>query len=297
MRGRISGRRGGNPNGVWIGKNYSAFSAVVMRQKPYWAGDIFDGKNTCVEFAYDNYHFMVINLEYNANQTVLTWMQNILKNYPNMNVIIATHNFLNGYGGYGWTGNSADVAWATNFESILNNYPNVFMTVNGHCIGEGSGFNKKVGNREEIFFNMQENNSQTGAATERIYTFNMNNPSTPVVIARTFETSGTYLTDQIDQFNFSTNLNAYSPTTVTLPAYTNFWGSNGNSISFNNSISLMGFSQNANALTFKSLNLNGVTSTFTATTTGTNMVINNYDSGSSISYIVNGSGTAIQLLH
>jgi hypothetical protein len=109
--------------------------------------------------------------------------------------------------------NPADVKWATNFENLLNNYPNVFMTLSGHCVGDGgSAYNKKVGNREEIYFNMQENYSKTGAATARIYAFNMNNPAKPIVTAFTYQTFGTpqYLTDPEDQFSFTTNLNAYS---------------------------------------------------------------------------------------
>ena len=88
-----------------------------MRQQPYWVGDIIDGKDTAVQFTYGNYHFMVINIEYDANQTVLDWMQTLLKCNPNVNVIVATHNFLNGDGTYGYTFYPPDVTWATNFEN------------------------------------------------------------------------------------------------------------------------------------------------------------------------------------
>ena len=216
---------GGGPNGSWIGGNYPAFNVTIMRQQPYWVGDIFDGKDTAVKFNYDNYHFMVINIEYNANQTVTDWIQTLLKCNPNVNVIVAAHNFLNGYGKYGYTINPADVKWATNFEKLLNNYPNVFMTVNGHSVGDGgSAYNKKVGNREEMYFNMQENVSRMGAATARIYTFNMLNPAKPIVTAYTYETFGTpqYLNDPKDQFNFSTSLIAYTPSNVSIAANTTF---------------------------------------------------------------------------
>ena len=85
----------------WLGGNYPAFNVTAMRQQPYWVGDINDGKDTAVQFTYGSYHFMVINIEYDANQTVLDWMQTLLKCNPNVNVIVATHNFLNGYGTYG----------------------------------------------------------------------------------------------------------------------------------------------------------------------------------------------------
>ncbi|MGD0203015.1 MAG: metallophosphoesterase [Candidatus Bathyarchaeia archaeon] len=282
----------GNPNLSWLGGNYPAFNVTAMRQKPYWVGDISDGKDTAVQFTYDNYHFMVINIEYDANSTVLGWMQTLLKCNPNVNVIVATHNFLNGNGTYG-TASHKDVTWATNFENLLNNYPNVFMTLNGHAanIG-GSAYHKRVGNREEIFFNMQENDNKQGAATARIYAFNMSDPANPVVTAYTYQTFGTpqYLTDPADQFSFSTNLTSYSPSTVSIAANTNFWGANDHSLSFANSTTLNGFSQYGTALTFNNLTLNGVTSNFTVTAIGANIVISSYNSNSSISYAVSGSG-------
>ena len=265
-----------------------------MRQQPYWAGDISDGKDTAVQFTYGNYHFMVINIEYDANQTVLDWMQTLLKCNPNVNVIVATHNFLNGDGGYGYTSNPSDVTWATNFENLLNNYPNVFMTLNGHDIGDGgTAYNKRVGNREEIFFNMQEVDNQQGAATARIYAFNMSDPANPVVTAYTYQTYGTpqYLTDPADQFSFSTNLTPYSSSTITIAANTNFLGASDNSVSFANPITLNGFSQNGTALTFNNLTLNGVTSNFTVTAIGADIVISSFNPDSSISYAVSGSGS------
>ncbi len=282
----------GNPNSGWLGGNYPAFNVTAMRQQPYWVGDINYGKDTAVKFSYDNYHFMVINIEYDANPTVLDWMETLLECNPNVNVIVATHNFLNGAGEYGLPFYPPDEAWATNFENLLNNYPNVFMTINGHSISTGLADNKRVGHREEIFFNRQEVDKQTGAATARIYTFNMSNPANPVVNAYTYQTYGIpqYLTDPKNQFNFSANLTRYSPSTVSVTANTNFLEANDHSVSFAKSITLNGFSQNGDALTFNNLTLNGATSSFTVTALGANIVINNYDSNS-INYAVSGSGS------
>jgi len=81
------------------GPKYPAFNVTIIRQEPYWVGDIFDGKNTAVQFTYGTFHFMIVNIEYNANATVLDWMQTLIKTNPDVNVIVATHNFLNGAGG------------------------------------------------------------------------------------------------------------------------------------------------------------------------------------------------------
>jgi hypothetical protein len=168
------------------------------------------------------------------------------------------------------------------------------MTLNGHDANDGgTAYNKRVGNREEIFFNMQEVDNQTGAATARIYAFNMSDPANPVVTAYTYQTYGTpqYLTDSLDQFSFSTHLTPYSPSTVSIAANTNFWGANDKSVSFANSTTLTGFSQYGDVLTFNNLTLNGVTSNFTVTAIGANIVISSYNPNSGISYAVSGSGS------
>lgn len=281
----------GNPDSGWLGGNYPAFNVTIMRQEPYWVADIFDGTSTAVKFSFANYHFMIINVEYNANQTVLDWMQTLINTNPNANIIVATHNFLNGNGTYG-TRNKADVVWATNFQKILKTDPNVFMTLNGHDTDYAPAYNMKVGNKEEIFFNRQELDNQTGAATARIYTFDMSDPANPNVLVSTYQTYGTphYLVDSADQFNFASSLIPYVNSTVSVPAGTDFLGASGYSMSFAASATLQNFSQNGDALTFTGLTLNDATSSFTASTVGANIIINNFNS-TLISYTVSGNGT------
>jgi hypothetical protein len=284
----------GNPNGSWLGTNYPAFNVTMIRQKPYWVGDIFDGKNTAVQFAYRNYHFMIINIEYNANQTVLDWMQTLIKTNPNVNVIVATHDFLNGGGTYG-TSKTADALWAINFEKLLDNYPSVFMTINGHAASSSpmAAFNKRVGGREEIFFNRQDLDKQQGAACARIYTFEMSEPSNAVVNVCTYQTLKNvgYLTDPQDQFSFTANLRRYSPSIISVLQGNDFLEANGRSVGFTKSATLEGFSQHGNALMFDNLTLNGVTSNFTVSAVGANILLNKYDPNSGIAYTVSGSGS------
>jgi hypothetical protein len=289
----------GNENGDWIGgEGYSAFNAATMQNALYWVASVFNGTSTAVQFSYGNYHFMVINIAYDSNQTVIDWMQTLLKCNPNDNVIVATHNFLNGVGGYGYTTSPNDVDWAKNFEKILSNYSNVFMTLDGHDIGEGVAYNQKVGNREEIFFNRQEIDAQAGAACARIYTFNMSNPNRPIVNAYTYQVYSNpqggpqYLTDQTNQFSFTSNITAYSPLTASVASGTPFLGASGFSTSFVSPITLAGYNQTGDLLRFYNLTLNGVISNLTLSSVGVNIVINNYNS-TSISYSVSG-GTGTQ---
>lgn len=202
----------GDSNSDWLGSQYPAFNQTIMRTKPYWVSDIFNGKNSAVAFDHSGYHFLVINLEFLANSSTLDWMQTILRNNPDANVIVATHDYLNMTDGYGTRSISnsgvLDYTWGNEFKTMLDQYPNVFMTISAHIQSRTTGANNKhVGNREEIFFNRQELNDQLGGASVRIYSFNLTSKQVDV---STFALDlQTWVTDNKNQFSFSTNLQAH----------------------------------------------------------------------------------------
>lgn len=198
-----------NPNNPWVGNNYMAFNSTVMESKPYWVSDIYQGKNTAVQFSYGNLSFLVIDLEYIANSSAINWATNLITSHLNYNVIVATHGYINSIGGYG----SFDIeqTWSLNFRDTLNKYSNVFMTLNGH---DTSGDRTEIyasrnqeGNRTQIFFNRQDADSRQGADSVRIYTFNINNKmvnvSTYIVNNNTFLSSND--TANFFSFQFHTN--------------------------------------------------------------------------------------------
>ena len=199
----------GDSNTDWLGSQYPAFSQSIMQLEPYWVSDIFNGKNTAVTFNHLNYRFMIINTEFLANSSTTNWMQNLIHGSQNFNVIVATHDYLNMTGGYGTRSTSnagvLDYNWGNNFKNILDQHPNVFMTISGHIQSRSIGANnKRVGNREEIFFNRQEINDRRGAASIRIYNFDLVNMQVNV---STYDIdSKTWLTDSRNQFIFSVNL-------------------------------------------------------------------------------------------
>jgi hypothetical protein len=198
--------------GTWLGSSYQAFDLNTMRSKPFWVSDFNNGKNTAVTFTCNGYQFLIVNVEYMATASGLTWMQNLLNNNLDKNVIVAAHTYLNRTGGYGFSaaGLPGENAWCANFKTILDGYPNVFLTLNGHD-PSGSAFAKRVGDRQEIFFNRQvittttgPSPGQTGAAAVRIYTFDL---STKNVNTQTYDVYGqSWLTTAANQFSFTTNL-------------------------------------------------------------------------------------------
>ena len=208
-----TGYYSGTPDSYWIGFNYLAFNPSYMESRPYWVSDIFEGKDTAVQFSYGNYQFLIINLEIYANQTAINWMINLINTHPTYNIIVATHSYLNGTGGYGFLGNHL---WEDAVRATLNNSPNVVLTLSGHDVpispddlyGEATTANNtKIGNREETFFNRQHVHADQGAAAVRIYTFNLPNQLTDNQVTThvtTFDLiESTFLNDSWNCFTFS----------------------------------------------------------------------------------------------
>jgi predicted MPP superfamily phosphohydrolase len=216
-----------NPNGVWLGSSYSAFNATNMQNKAYWVSDTADSKNTAVKFNYNGYEFLIVNVEYMANNATIYWMKNILDNNKGTNVIVAAHTYLNTKAGYGFAsaGLPGEVAWCNNFKTILDTYPNVFLTLSGHD-PTGTANMTRVGNREEIFFNRQAATTtagQTGSAAVRIYTFNLTSKN---VNTTTYSLdTNLWLTTSYNQFTFSASLKLPLQATSTQSSFVNSIGS------------------------------------------------------------------------
>jgi hypothetical protein len=223
-----------NPNGTWIGSQFLAFNATYMRHRHYWVSDLNDGKNTAIQFSCRNCTFLVINLEFHANQTALNWMVNLIKTHPNCSVIVATHSYLNGVGGLGFPYSPGTPEWEENLEATLDGYSNVFLVINGHYIPIDSPedenaetvWNRHINGREEAYFNRQNAHNDRGADAIRIYTFKMNASSLVIhVHASTYDVySNISLSDTLDDFSFSfipKSLTAtLSTTPTTLPTST-----------------------------------------------------------------------------
>lgn len=181
-------------SGSWFGKNFTAFNVTLMESKPYWETDCLDGKNTATSFNVSGQVFMVVNIEYHANSTVIQWLTDILDTHSDAHVILATHAYLNescGYGNDGWAGGLK--------ESVLANHSNVFMTLNGHYHSSSTTNRTTVGNRQELFFDFQDQDGQKGGATLRILTFDLTQPKVDVKTYKPYKDQ--FLTDSNNLFS------------------------------------------------------------------------------------------------
>jgi hypothetical protein len=184
----------GMPSNPWAGIGYKVVSTTLMRTKPYWESDIFQGKNTAVKISYEGYNFLIIDMEFNANSSVLAWMENLVVTHPTYNVIVGTHYYFSYGGAYG--------SWSLGLKTILDRHPNVFLTLNGHADEPTHTADRYLaGTRNELFFNMQENNGGLGAATVRIMTFDLTTRSMSTKTYCVF--NSTWLRDSQNQFTLN----------------------------------------------------------------------------------------------
>ena len=178
----------------WVGDQFQAFNATLMRDKPYWLSDEFDGRNTAVHFNVSSWDFLIINIEYNANSTVLAWANRLLDAYPNSNAIVATHAYIDYKCRYS--------VWPIIFRyTVLENHPRVFLTLSGH-FGSDSGNRTRVGSCDELMFDRQYIDEGMGAASLRILTFNA---AKGIVEVKTYVLyTNHFLTDSNNQFTLET---------------------------------------------------------------------------------------------
>ena len=180
----------------WLGNQFAAFNPSVLQNKTYWVGDDVSGQNTAVHFNVSGWDFILVNIEYNASDAVLSWANGVLDAYPNSHAIVATHFYINKTGGY--------ESWAANLKNkVLATHPNVFLTLSGHVYPlPNSGLRTQVGDRQELTFNRQDKDGEMGSASLRILTFDTTSGTIDVKTYIIY--ANTFLTDSYNQFTLNT---------------------------------------------------------------------------------------------
>jgi hypothetical protein len=104
-------------------------------------GDTFDEShdNSWYQMTAGPLAFMIISLEFNPRDEVLTWANEIVAAHPKHRVIVLTHSYLDSRGkrinrgGYKVTGNNGEQMW----QKFVKKHENVFMVLCGHMLGNG----------------------------------------------------------------------------------------------------------------------------------------------------------------
>jgi hypothetical protein len=199
----------------WIGNQYTAFNPETLATKPYWIGDAADGQNTAVHFSVEDWDFLIVNIAYEAGDDVFDWANNILDTHNESRAIVGAHVYLNTTGGYSSKGKDAP-SWPINLKNnVLDTHPNVFLTLSGHHYLT-SGVRTQFGGRHELMYNRQDTDSQMGAASLRIMSFNL---VEGVINVETFYLyANRFLDDTDNQFTLTTTFyNDYIPEEDNIP--------------------------------------------------------------------------------
>jgi len=148
---------------------YSSLANQYLQTK--WVDDFHAGMNTALTFKANGLDFLVVNIEWNADPTVLKWVEGILADpaYAGHNAILAPHAYIDAYG------ETDDARWGptlANFVAgltpMMEAHPNVFLTLNGHFATD-SGYNTPtpVGGVNSLMFDRQDCCDNPGDTTGR----------------------------------------------------------------------------------------------------------------------------------
>ena len=123
--------------------NYNAYFPYTRYENEPWYGNHYGNNNNnyYAQFTVDNIQFLVITLEFAANDDVLSWANQVVSDHSNHFVIVVTHAYL-GFNGYLLRddplgiqrygirddGNDGLQTW----EKFVSQHKNIHMVVCGH---------------------------------------------------------------------------------------------------------------------------------------------------------------------
>lgn len=140
---------------------YSKYSNLKSFAGAFQEGEM---DNTCWTFEAAGCKFMIFSLEFGPRNKVLEWMNKTIAQYPNHNIIVNTHGYLN-YddarlgaregqhylpSAYGLSKDASGTSYPEDSPEFANNgeqmwlksislHPNMLMVVCGHILGDGAG--------------------------------------------------------------------------------------------------------------------------------------------------------------
>lgn len=191
-----------DPNGTYYGDGFDCFNPDLLGDKWYWKSSLFEGKNVVGYFEFEGLSFLVVCVEFYANDTVLAWVNDVLRFYEDANVFVVTHAYLSNEGSYN--------SWALHFQDVvLNQHDNIKLVLCGHYNVEPYARRRVNDGRVELFFNYQS--ESYGGACVRILKFY---PSSGVLKVETFNPCWKeWLFDYDNMFRCEFNLSWYNAVT------------------------------------------------------------------------------------
>ena len=148
-------------------------------------GEEYRARNTAQVFTGGNVDYLVLSLDFGAEDDVLEWANKVVESYPNHTVIIATHSYVNANGvfdnassyneEYRKTYNQLDVDFSDGieiWEQFVSKHENISMVFSGHVLNTDIVHKVDVGDHgntvQQIMINPQshddDNRNQSNLA-------------------------------------------------------------------------------------------------------------------------------------
>ncbi len=113
----------------------NSFNKYITPEKyGHCADGLYDVNNMRNNYKYltvGEYNYLILNIDFEPEDEVLDWANNIIKNHPYHTVIIATHSYVDGYGDLHskkTNGNSGADIW----EKLVRKHKNISFVISGH---------------------------------------------------------------------------------------------------------------------------------------------------------------------
>jgi parallel beta-helix repeat protein len=116
--------------------NFNTYFGVERFSEESWYGgayNVSDNSNNYQLFSASGDDYLILNLQYNPNDDVLSWASQIIDSYPDSKVIVSTHDYLMGLNRLGQRSEIGERIW---HGLIKQHAEQVFLVLCGHAGAE-----------------------------------------------------------------------------------------------------------------------------------------------------------------
>ncbi|WP_274364053.1 metallophosphoesterase [Paenibacillus thermotolerans] len=140
--GVVAGNHDVNFNAANYAEYWKYFGKDRFEDRPYYGGQLGNNRDHYDLISSEGNDFIILYLGWSITQETIDWANEALKQYPDRNAIVATHEYISPSGDY--TGQGQEI-----WEKIVAKNDNVFLVLCGHH--HGVAYNvKHVGDRTVI---------------------------------------------------------------------------------------------------------------------------------------------------
>jgi len=166
-----------------------------------WYGNSTSGRSSYQTFQAGGRNYLLLDIEFDAPDSVLNWAQGVISANPGTPTIINTHDYM------GYDNTRSDYG-NTLWDSLVSDNSQVFMVLCGHNHYAYNQTSLDAAGKPvlELLADYQDENLGDGYL--RLYQFDEANSAIHVTTYSPYDTTTPYLTDSANQFDIALDFNA-----------------------------------------------------------------------------------------